>query len=142
MTHFNTSGEITMDVENSVDATLNAWQAQLDQVRRRRLERGGGHAGLADPKQIQGMTGLPSFRQRRSSKPTTHWVRCMEAGTRLCWTSHWDVPFKPRCRPIEAIQPARSISTLFGQQTQKRVHCVASVQPFMSAGRSARLKQG
>ena len=47
-----------MEIENSVETTLNAWQAQLEQVRRRRLERGGGRAGLANPGQVQGMTGL------------------------------------------------------------------------------------
>ena len=34
-----------MQTENTVEATLNAWQAQLDDIRRRRVERGGGHAG-------------------------------------------------------------------------------------------------
>ena len=47
-----------MDIENSVEATLDAWQAQLEHVRRRRFERGGGRAGLANPRQLQGMTGL------------------------------------------------------------------------------------
>ena len=47
-----------MDIENSVEATLNAWQAQLEQVRRRRFERGGSRAGLAHPRQLQGMTAL------------------------------------------------------------------------------------
>ena len=47
-----------MKIENTAEATLNAWQAQLEQVRRRRLERGGGRAGLADPRRVQGMSGL------------------------------------------------------------------------------------
>lgn len=34
-----------MSIENTVEVTLSAWQAQLEQVRQRRLERGGGHAG-------------------------------------------------------------------------------------------------
>ena len=47
-----------MNTEKTVQATLNAWQAQLDDVRRRRVERGGGHAGLAKPHQVLGKTGL------------------------------------------------------------------------------------
>ena len=47
-----------MQTEKSIEATLNAWQAQLDEVRRHRLERGGGYAGLAKPHQVQGKTGL------------------------------------------------------------------------------------
>ena len=47
-----------MTPENTVEATLNAWQAQLEQVRQRRLQRGGGRAGLAHPQQVQGKTGL------------------------------------------------------------------------------------
>lgn len=47
-----------MQAENTVQATLNAWQAQLEDVRRRRVERGGGHAGLAKPQQVLGKTGL------------------------------------------------------------------------------------
>ena len=47
-----------MHPEKNVEATLNAWQAQLDDVRRRRREHGGGHAGLATPEQVQGKTGL------------------------------------------------------------------------------------
>lgn len=47
-----------MTTENTVEATLNAWQTQLEQVRQRRLERGGGHAGLAHLHQVQGRTGL------------------------------------------------------------------------------------
>ena len=39
-------------------ATSSAWQAQLEEVRRRRFERGGGHAGLAKPQQVLGKTGL------------------------------------------------------------------------------------
>jgi hypothetical protein len=37
---------------NTVEATLQAWQQQVDQVRHRRRERGGGHAGLAGPEQV------------------------------------------------------------------------------------------
>lgn len=47
-----------MNTDNTVEATLNAWQQQLDQVRQRKRERGGGHAGLAKPEQVQGLTGL------------------------------------------------------------------------------------
>ena len=47
-----------MQTENTVEATLNAWQTQLEAVRRQRLERGGGQAGLAKPQQVQGKTGL------------------------------------------------------------------------------------
>ena len=47
-----------MTNENTTQATLDAWQAQLDQVRQRRLARGGGKAGLAQPHQVQGKTGL------------------------------------------------------------------------------------
>ncbi len=47
-----------MQTESTVQATLNAWQAQLENVRRRRVERGGGHAGLAKPQQVLGKTGL------------------------------------------------------------------------------------
>lgn len=47
-----------MPIDNSAQATLNAWQAQLEDVRRRRVERGGGHAGLAKPEQVLGKTGL------------------------------------------------------------------------------------
>lgn len=47
-----------MSTENTTEATLNAWQAQLDAVRQQRVERGGGHAGLAKPQQVQGKTGL------------------------------------------------------------------------------------
>ena len=47
-----------MNNENPVEATLNAWQAQLEEVRRRRLKRGDGRAGLASPQQVQGKTGL------------------------------------------------------------------------------------
>jgi uncharacterized protein (TIGR00369 family) len=47
-----------MNQESSIENTLNAWQTQLDAVRRRRLERGGGHAGLPQAHQLQGKTGL------------------------------------------------------------------------------------
>lgn len=47
-----------MKHDNTVEATLQAWQQQVDQVRQRRRERGGGHAGLAGPEQVQGLTGL------------------------------------------------------------------------------------
>lgn len=47
-----------MKHDNTVEATLQAWQQQVDQVRQRRRERGGGHAGLARPEQVQGLTGL------------------------------------------------------------------------------------
>lgn len=47
-----------MQHDSTVESTLNAWQAQLEQVRKQRIERGGGHAGLADPRRVQGKTGL------------------------------------------------------------------------------------
>ncbi len=47
-----------MNTENTAETTFKAWQAQLEQVRRRRVERGGGQAGLAKPQQVVGMTGL------------------------------------------------------------------------------------
>ena len=47
-----------MTNDSTVESTLSAWQAQLEQVRARRLERGGGHAGLATPQQVHGKTGL------------------------------------------------------------------------------------
>ena len=47
-----------MQTENTVEATLKAWQAQLEDVRRRRVDRGGGQAGLAKPQQVFGKSGL------------------------------------------------------------------------------------
>lgn len=47
-----------MQNENTVEATRNAWNAQMEDLRRRRIERGGGYAGLAKPQQVQGKTGL------------------------------------------------------------------------------------
>ena len=47
-----------MKEDNTIEATLHAWQQQMEQVRQRRRERGGGHAGLARPEQVQGLTGL------------------------------------------------------------------------------------
>lgn len=47
-----------MQTDNLIEATLNAWQTQSDEVRQRRLERGGGHIGLAKPEQVKGKTGL------------------------------------------------------------------------------------
>lgn len=47
-----------MHTENTVEATLKAWQAQLEDVRRRRVECGGGQAGLAKPQQVIGKSGL------------------------------------------------------------------------------------
>lgn len=44
--------------EHQADTTRMAWQAQLQQVRARRLERGNGRVGLAEPWQIEGKTGL------------------------------------------------------------------------------------
>lgn len=43
---------------DAIAATLAAWQAQIDDIRRRRLERGGGRAGLARPEQVAGRSGL------------------------------------------------------------------------------------
>ena len=47
-----------MQTENSIEDTLNAWNAQSDAVRRRRLERGGGQIGFAKPQMVEGKTGL------------------------------------------------------------------------------------
>ncbi len=47
-----------MHAETTVEATLNAWQTQSEDVRCRQVERGGGHAGLAKPQQVQGKTVL------------------------------------------------------------------------------------
>lgn len=47
-----------MHTENSIQATLNMWQTQADELRQQRLERGGGHVGLAKPQQVEGKTGL------------------------------------------------------------------------------------
>ncbi|MDE2370458.1 MAG: PaaI family thioesterase [Burkholderiales bacterium] len=47
-----------MTNEHTTQTTLNAWQAQLEQVRQRRIDRGAGHAGLAHPDQVRGKTGL------------------------------------------------------------------------------------
>lgn len=42
---------------DTIEATLNTWQSQMEQIRQRRRERGGS-AGLARPDQVQGLTGL------------------------------------------------------------------------------------
>lgn len=42
----------------TIEETVNTWLLQVEQIRQRRRERGGGHAGLARPDQIQGLTGL------------------------------------------------------------------------------------
>lgn len=42
----------------TIEATLDNWQRELEQIRQRRRDRGGGHAGLARPDQVQGLTGL------------------------------------------------------------------------------------
>jgi hypothetical protein len=55
-----------MTIDDTAQATLNAWQAQLAQVRQRRLARGGGHASLAHLHQAQGMTGLQVMTALRS----------------------------------------------------------------------------
>ena len=47
-----------MQTEDATESTLNAWQAQLEDIRRQRIERGGGQAGLPKPQQLQGKTGL------------------------------------------------------------------------------------
>lgn len=47
-----------MTDENKTQATLDAWMAQVDQVRQRRQQRGGGQAGLARPHQLEGKSGL------------------------------------------------------------------------------------
>lgn len=48
----------TMTTENKIQETLNAWQAQVDELRRQRSALGGGRAGLAKPEQVAGMSGL------------------------------------------------------------------------------------
>ncbi|TXI82214.1 MAG: PaaI family thioesterase [Cupriavidus sp.] len=45
-------------MEADEDATLQAWQVQLDQARMRRLARCGGQAGLATWQQFHGKSGL------------------------------------------------------------------------------------
>ena len=55
---FNQSILKIMTNENTIQDTLNVWQAQVEDVRRRRAARGGGHAGLAKPEQVAGMSGL------------------------------------------------------------------------------------
>jgi uncharacterized protein (TIGR00369 family) len=55
---FNQSILKIMTNEDTIQDTLNAWQAQVEEVRRRRAARGGGHAGLATPGQVAGMSGL------------------------------------------------------------------------------------
>ena len=47
-----------MKIENAVDDTLRAWNAQVAEVRQRQLSRGGRKAGLASPAQVEGKTGL------------------------------------------------------------------------------------
>lgn len=47
--------------DNTIKATLQAWQQQVEQVRQRRCERGGRHAGLAKPEQVRGLTGLQAM---------------------------------------------------------------------------------
>lgn len=47
-----------MQTESTIEATLKVWQSPLDPIRHRRVERGGGHAGLAKPQQVMGKTGL------------------------------------------------------------------------------------
>lgn len=47
-----------MQTENTIESTLNAWQAQVEDIRRQRIERGGGQAGLPKPQELQGKTGL------------------------------------------------------------------------------------
>lgn len=47
-----------MTQDMTTQATLDAWQAQLEQVKRRRLQGAAAHAGLAEPQQLLGMTGL------------------------------------------------------------------------------------
>lgn len=47
-----------MKLENEMNETLRAWNAQLDAVNARRLHQGGGKAGLASPAQVAGKTGL------------------------------------------------------------------------------------
>jgi uncharacterized protein (TIGR00369 family) len=47
-----------MQTDTTIETTLKVWQAQLEDARHRRVQRGGGHAGLAKPEQVLGMTGL------------------------------------------------------------------------------------
>ena len=55
---FTPSTEFPMNVDNKVEATLDAWQQQVAMIRQRLLESGGGHAGLADVAHVQVKTGL------------------------------------------------------------------------------------
>lgn len=47
-----------MHFENTVQPLQETWQTQVADIRRRRVERGGGYAGLAKPEQVMGKTGL------------------------------------------------------------------------------------
>lgn len=47
-----------MHSENTVQPLRETWQTQVADIRRRRVERGGGYAGLAKPEQVMGKTGL------------------------------------------------------------------------------------
>ena len=47
-----------MKNEDMAEATLNAWNAQLEAARQLRLARGGGQVGLATSQQVTGKTGL------------------------------------------------------------------------------------
>jgi uncharacterized protein (TIGR00369 family) len=47
-----------MHPEKTAEAILAAWQVQVENVSRRRVERGGGHAGFAKAEQVLGKTGL------------------------------------------------------------------------------------
>lgn len=47
-----------MQTDTTAEVTLKSWQTQLEEVRQRRIERGGGQAGLAKPQQVAGKTGL------------------------------------------------------------------------------------
>ena len=63
--------EPSMNTETTAETTANAWQAQLEEVRRRRVERGGGHAGLAKAQQVVGMTGLQVMKAIRPVRSTS-----------------------------------------------------------------------
>ena len=47
-----------MTNDNSASETLRAWNAQLEKVRQKQCAQGRGQAGLANPEQLKGKTGL------------------------------------------------------------------------------------
>ena len=139
-----------MTNENTTQATLNAWQARLEQVRQRRLDRGGGHAGLAQLHQVQGKTGL----QVMTALLEGHLPHPYMADTFDCelvelGDGHAVFQATPQlkhynssCPRDGATPPARSISTSSGRPTPRQGRFDVSVPPSMSAVRSAPPKRG